>query len=234
MLRIVIIFIFVLLAAACGEEASETETQASLDGLSARLAAAQCDKIFRCCTEEDLDTVFSGVTVETREQCVELVDGNVRVFLVPALEEAAQSGAVTVESSAESGCIEALEMQSCNGFNPSPNIDLFALPECRAFIAPALETSEFCNDDFECKSGFCARRAGEEQGSCTTPPAADEACSNERCAEGLYCLLTESICRPALSIGEACTRNNECLSDNCLERMDGSRTCGEPPMVCME
>lgn len=228
--------LFILLAltaTACAGDENEQPRETSLEGLGAELADAQCEKIFRCCTEDELDTVFSGVTVETVEQCNELVEGNARVFLVPSLEKAANAGSVILDSAQRASCIRALREQACGTFSPSPNLDLFTVETCREFVAPALETSEFCAEDFECESDFCSRAPGSTEGSCTIAPVDQQPCLNERCGPGHYCSLVDSICLPRLAIGETCERNEECESNNCLDQM-GVRTCGEPALACME
>lgn len=233
-MRRILLICATLTVLACAAEDDETSEPVSLDGLGAELAQAQCEKILRCCSADELQNIFSGVTVENEEQCRELVSGYTRVFLVPAIEDAANTDSVRLDLDARDACIESLRTQQCGTFTPSPNFDLFAVEACGDFVSASLEISEFCAEDFECKSGFCARAPGANDGSCKTPPAEDEPCLNERCGAGLYCSQLDAKCLPRFALDESCERNEQCRSNNCLERMDGSRTCGDLPVACTE
>ncbi len=217
-----LMFVFTLVG--CSSEDSEPNSAADLSSFGTEVSKIQCSKIFECCQADDLSEVFSGVEVSTQEECESAVDGYVRVFVVPGVEQAVDGGSATLGSS-ESACLSALQSQSCDAFSPSPNVDIFRIEACRDFIQPNLETSEFCSQDWECKSGFCA---GE--GSCATPPKETEPCASQRCAEGLFCN-AENVCVRKVAEGEDCDRNEACASNNCVEQ-DTMRVCAPPARVC--
>ena len=217
------------LCASCADSDESSSEPQDLQAFGQAVAIAQCDKIFECCQGGELGDVFSGVDVATKEECVSAVQGYVRVFVVPKVEDAQQSGAVTVSGS-QTACVNALKSQSCGAFSPSPNVDVFRAQACRDFIQPALETSGFCSEDWECKSGFCASVAGE--GSCATPPESGQACVGQRCVTGLFCNATD-LCEAKAVEGQPCDRNEACESDNCVDQ-EGQRVCGPPARVCQE
>ena len=209
-----------------------SETQPSppepVSDSAAELARVQCTRLFECCTPDEIQTVFTGAT--DADTCEPVVSNYLSTFVLSGFEDSANRGAVNVDPTKRDACLQALGMRSCESFSPNPNLNLLELEACRAWISPGLEPSEFCQDDFECRTGFCARDAAAADGVCKTAPELGEPCSFGRCGVSGFCDV-DDLCGARVETGQPCTRNDECLSDNCVDGMAG-RVCGERAKAC--
>jgi len=214
-----------LAVAACSED--PPGNQVNLQTAATEIAAVQCERVFECCDAEEVGRLFQSV--DNVETCAPVVENYVTTFVLPALEDALQRGAISVDESKRSACLASFRVTACESFVPSPNLNMFATPDCQPWIQPRLEVSGFCQEDLECISGFCARDAGTMEGTCKQAPAQGELCILGRCASSFYC--ADQSCLPRLSTGDACSKNDECESNNCVDGMNG-RVCGTRPTAC--
>lgn len=222
------ILISVAAVSACGEENNNSEPE--LSGIVEEFSAAQCKRIFECCDTAERLTLFSAEIEETA--CPGQLTSFFSAFATPAWESALSRGSIKVETDAQTGCLDALRARNCAELSPGQAASIMTIPACRDFLAPQLTTSAFCREDFECISGFCARAPGAEEGSCKVVPQAGSACEESSCGNGsgLYC--EAEACTPQRPSGEPCTRNDECVSLNCVSDTNGARVCGQAPVTC--
>lgn len=208
------------------------ETEVVFEGLEDAIADARCDAIMRCCDSDALEAIFAGFDVSSKEDCERTVSEFVRVAVLGGLSAASEDGAVEVASDKRETCLEAMHEQRCSEI--TAGLDFFEHPECREFIAPALETSQFCSEDYACRSGFCAQSDTSDEGSCADPPGIGDACRAGRCAPGAFCDRQVEICTALRSPGQACTRNEECASNACMPDSDSGRVCAVDEALCQE
>lgn len=216
-----------LLLWGCSEDTPPAEP-VDLDTARESLASAQCERVFECCSAEDAQRVFASETITDAAACVPVLDNYLNAFVFPAITDALDRGAVEIDTTAEAACIQTFRDVACESLVPNPNLNMLKRPECVAWVQPRLETSEFCTADFECKTGFCA--LSDSSGSCRPAPTNGEPCSQERCAEDAFCY--DGVCAPKLALNVACSRNDECLSENCIEDSRSGRVCGSRAQAC--
>lgn len=229
-LFVAFIFAFILGASACGEGDDSTDGEDNISQLGVELTEAHCNKIFSCCSESERVAAFQGIPVSTQEECISSVEGIVQINVVPRYEDAVANGTIDYSGAVEN-CITGYSRLACDDFQPDPRLALIEVPECAALFEPQLETTEFCTDDFECKSGFCA--ISGEMGTCAELPGEMEACVAGSCQESLYC--REGMCVPRLDDGAECDVSTQCTSRNCVDVSDngsGDLRCRPLPAAC--
>jgi hypothetical protein len=201
------------------------------DAIVEELAAAQCAKLFECCSTDELGDVFGTIEVEDEAGCREALQSQADAFLLPALERSIESESALVREAEIDACVRALADRSCSGFEPAARVALFDVDGCGQIVEPRLSLSAFCTEDYECETGFCSRPPAESEGACKNPPANGDPCLNDRCDEGLYCT-GDDICAEKLGAGDVCTRNADCESDSCVPGDEGDFVCAEAPDIC--
>ncbi len=226
--------VLMLLIAACGSNEGDGNSSNELATLGEEITEAHCAKIFTCCSESERQAAFGGIPVEDLEQCNSSVQGIVQINVIPSYRTAVDEGTVNYDSSGLDNCIESFNRLACDEFEPDPRFAIADVPGCRALFEATLETTEFCTEDFECKSGFCALEAGDDQGTCAEEPGEDESCIAGRCAFGLYC--ADGTCTPQQPDDSPCDADSQCSSDNCVDvALEGEPTdfrCRPLPAAC--
>ena len=218
----------------CGEptETNNSETpDVDLSGFSADLAKVECERIFACCKQEEFDRIFVGQPIATVADCEEAVTSGVSAFVIPKFENAANLERIVVDQSAFGRCLTDLSVRSCDNFEPGRLEDFSTVGACSTAFAPALETSGFCDDDFECLSGFCSGSPETLEGSCANVPAIGQPCAFGRCGDDGFCDTINDVCQAKIANGEACPQSPACVSGFCTAS-DGSGTCEPPAPIC--
>jgi len=128
------------------------------------------------------------------------------------------AGRVIYNGSNVKRCLDAFAAQSCDRSDRDGRV-LGILVECRDILRGTLDAGEACTIDAECVSQVCSGGdTGTEcvMGTCvgSTAPSYEPAqlgqpCS-PTCAEGLFCDLTNDICRPLLAGGQLCQGSTDC------------------------
>lgn len=236
MSRWLLMTVSVAVATACSNGPTENGDSGSNAGLAPErlvndVAAAQCQKMFECCTTEELGEVFSGLDVDDEASCEEAIQVQSDAFLRPALQHAVEQDRVEILEDGLSSCVNAIADQDCADFRPRASADVLTRRGCTNAVEPQLTLSAFCSEDFECETRFCSRPAAETEGACKNPPKVDEPCINDRCGDGLVCGV-DGFCVEKLGLGALCTRNADCDSDRCSPNDDGELVCVETPEIC--
>lgn len=229
---ILILALLLVVVAACGEGDEGTTDEQNLNDLGDELTEAHCGKIFSCCSEAERFAAFQGIPIDDQEQCTSSVQGIVQVNVIPRYEDALAAGTISYSGEIQS-CLDGFARLACDEFQPDPRLTLIEIPQCAALFEALLETTEFCTDDFECKTGFCAFSGGADEGTCAELPGEMESCIAGRCGEGLFC--TGGVCSPRFDDGATCDVSSQCLSSNCVDvSTEGSEEleCQPLPPAC--
>lgn len=226
-----IIAILASLSLTCSSESEEPVLD--LGSTTQKIAQAQCERLFECCTDEERRIAFSGVDVSSQASCEQTLSSYLSTFVRPGWEQALERNALVVEPGLESSCIEGLKATSCGELSLSQAADIFGIEACEGFLSPNLETSGFCREHFECKSGFCSQTPGSLEGTCKDPANEGDACLDEGCGPSNWALFCEDeLCTPRRPVEAPCTRNDECISANCVASESASGACGAPALTC--
>lgn len=195
------------------------------------LAAAQCAKIFECCSSEQRTDVFGSQEIADETSCRDALRTQAEAFFRPTLQKSLDDERATLDDARVADCAATIEARTCADFEPTPSIDALVNDGCTEVLGAELALSAFCTEDYECRTGFCSRAAAQTEGACKNPPQVGEPCLNDRCGEGLYCT-GDDICAEKLGAGDVCTRNADCDSDSCAPGEDGEFVCAELPDIC--
>ena len=203
----------VVSATACGGSDS-----ISLEDLPARIAAASCERIFRCCDATEQMQQFDNFDPPPTNQaeCEATLTALYQNFIIN--DEALDAGRLGYDSAAAGECVAAADGAACGG--AAGGVDSEA---CDRVFVGQVAIGGACEGDDEC--------AGEascegDPGACEALPALGAPCIGP-CVSGAYCDFATSVCTTLKSNGAACDSEFECQSDYCD---DTTMQCAtEPP-----
>jgi hypothetical protein len=222
--------------AACGSDDDETESDPnSLNTLGDEITAAHCSRVLNCCDAAERASAFGGLPVSNEEECLSSVEGIIQVNVIPRYEAALERGTITYDSSGVQNCVDGLLRVACVAFEPDPRFAIEDIPACRGLFTAQLETTEFCTENFECKTGFCALGESGEEGTCAEQPRNGDPCLANQCAFNLYCDENDT-CAAQLPDDSGCAFDAQCQSLNCVDVAPPERSadlrCQPLPPAC--
>jgi hypothetical protein len=205
MRRIGLAWVFVL-GVSCGGGGSTTVTLAELP---ARLAAAQCGRVFRCCSTAQVQALY-GTDVTSESVCRDEL-ALVAQLLVSGIEQSQAAGRVRYDGAAAGACFQAMASAACTA---TSNV-FTSIPPCDAFIVPLVANGGACAGDEECTSDFCDRPlASGGDGMCAQVPTKGMPCTS-RCVAGATCDTVAGMCVDPKADGSFCFVDEDCVSGNC-------------------
>lgn len=196
---------------------------------------AQCEMIFRCCSEEERTAELDIGPEGDEESCKENPGGLSLTLWLAILSEAVQEERIAINNDLVEVCLGAYLEQRCDEWTEPDAADAMALPGCSDMIEPLREEGEECAQDYECTTRFCFHpmNSDDEFGTCTPRAEIEEACNEIPCRPGLYCETFEVICQPQSRQGEECREDRECRSGNCVKDEENMGVCEASLPVCM-
>lgn len=212
---------------ACGETQEPQDEIEPATGLIESMANAQCDRIFVCCKEDEINVVLGGTEDPDKATCVRNFKKQLSAFFGPGIEAAQTKNRISLDPSKIDACGDAIRTQSCENISEEAT-QIQRFEACRNAVIAEQETAGFCDNDYECISGFCV--TGDEGGSCKTIPSVGDPCESQRCAKGQFCDENE-ICNALLKDGDACSSNASCQSARCSNE---TSTCETLAGLCNE
>ena len=124
-----------------------------LADFGARLAAAQCGRVFRCCSTAQVQALY-GSSVSDESTCVaELTQLGQRA--ATQLGQQQTAGRLRYDGRAAAACFANMGNAACT----AASNDWSGIPNCDAYIVPLVATGGACDGDEECLTGFCDRPA---------------------------------------------------------------------------
>ena len=213
---------------ACGDGGTETQNEfVPSTGLVETMAKAQCDRVFKCCDEDELKIVLGGMDAIDKDECVRNLKKQLSAFFGPGIEAAQTKNRVKIDASKIDSCGDAIRTQSCENISDD-GTQIQRFEACRIAVIAEQESAGFCDNNYECKSQFCVSE--DTGGSCKTIPAVEEPCESLLCGKDQFCDENE-ICRALGKDGDACLNNASCESGQCNIE---SNMCETPPELCNE
>ena len=192
-----------------------------LSQFGARFVAAQCARVFRCCSVAQVQAIY-GSSVTDESTCVAQLRP-LGDLTATQLGEQQSGGRLRYDGAAAAACFQKMGTAACTATSNEPD----NIPECSAYIVPLVETGGACSADLECKTGFCDRPAvSGADGVCAVVPTKGMPCTS-RCAPGSTCDLT-GMCVDPKPDGSTCFVDEDCVSGNCDNPNLTGGTCAAP------
>jgi hypothetical protein len=194
----------------------------SLADFPARVAAAQCARVFRCCSVPQIQALY-GTSVTTQSACAAELTA-VGQVVVSSVTEAQSAGRIRYDGAAAATCFEKLGSAACTATSNDQSV----VPECDAYLVPLVATGATCGSDDDCKTGFCDRPLGSTTGTCAVVPTKGMACTS-RCVTGSTCDTIMGICVDPKADGAFCFVDEDCVSGFCDNPNITGGTCAASP-----
>jgi hypothetical protein len=197
----------------------------------ARLLSGQCEKLFECCSQDQLSAML-GERSESVEECASSQSVIAASVAFDQFDAAIEDGRLIYDDVMAELCIESWAKRPCDEVR---NTDIFSseLPGCREMLSAAVELGGACVEDIDCQSGYCA--AGEDAGTtCRRLPVAGESCPDLRCEQDAYCSTfgSEYLCEARRDLGQECASGRDCKSRECGPDENLDQVCLEPAVLC--
>jgi hypothetical protein len=125
-------------------------------------AAAICERIAACCTDDER---AASLLPPDRPGC-EMALLPVQAAEVRFLERSVAAGRAGYDGAAFAACLERLRAQGCAETRRTVSQDIFSL--C-APIVPRVAVGGACQESFECVGGYCKGATGQRPGTCAGP-----------------------------------------------------------------
>jgi hypothetical protein len=210
----------------------------ALEDLASRLGTVQCDKIFQCCTQAQITSLFAGSTqdgepITTAAQCAPGDAALYDAFDVSVFQESVASARIEYDGFAAKQCLDQIEAESCSDYALGGRSNLGDL--CTDFITPLVPDGGICLESYECVTNNCMGSivSGNGQntlGMCMPLPGLGEACTY-RCQSGQYCDGISSICLALQPDGATCRLFSDCSGGTCVGDSTGEGVCAST-VVC--
>lgn len=213
---------------ACGSGSASV----ALDDAPDAYARAYCDRIFSCCSSDEIANRFATVTppVTDAASCRSYI---ARVFgteFVDDTRTAEASGRARYAGDRMAACLDALQTAACPDL--ARVFALLVMPDaCSPPRIPLTEDGAPCDHDFQCISSLCASSGSDSAGTCAAAPAAGAPCASGKCGAG-YCdrsAGSDGVCVAIGDAGAACSSALACRSLVCNAGVCGApTTCVSP------
>lgn len=179
-----------------------------------RLAQAYCERVFACCTADELalfevmPSLGPPPAVTTEAQCRAHIQAFIEALnVLGVLKPFIDAGEIVYDEARRDACNAALAAMACTEFNK--HTLLIATGGHCLPIRGTIEDGGACVLAQACKSGYCGGA-----GTCGPRPGVGQACAGE-CADGAWC--DAGTCAAKEPNGSACGRDEECVSEFCDE-----------------
>ncbi len=182
---------------------------ASAETFCDEFAELACYNMYRCCTEQQIETELGVDEPRTEAQCRE--DKKRSCHRASAsLRDSLEAGRVTFNADVFNNCLSSMAAPS---------------DACSEYVTEqpweeACEDSPWtgtvavggnCFFDHDCAGAPDNAECGPDQ-KCVALPTGGFPCPTGQCAEGFFCG-TNTVCEPTLAEGAPCTANNQCQED---------------------
>lgn len=222
------------------ETIEDTRENDSVENLAIEVQNTYCQKIFECCSKSERENELGMGDIDTVEECRKADNQLAQVFSFWRQDESVEAGRAVFDDSSAEVCMNSMKDAKCSDFSAEEGVFSENRPGCNQIIQPQLDEGEECQQDFECKTGWCKRKPDGEGGfhddnkKCAVPPQAGDPCPNGKCGPGTYCSTfgTEFTCKSKAENGGECEDDKDCESGVCGTNDAGEEVCTEPQPLC--
>ena len=186
----------------------------SLAQFSVRYAQTSCLQNFKCCAQADL-------VGRSPKQCT---DDNASALdlLASMIGDGQSAGRITYDAAKMGMCLSAVGKMTCDDWKMSFTLSKNQPDACLAAVVPLVPAGYACQQDIECKTGYCDSPDPSTDpstdlpidGTCTPAIASGAACTVDGppCADGLVCNGAAQKCTARKAAGKPCVSDGECLN----------------------
>ncbi|HEV8549048.1 MAG TPA: hypothetical protein VGQ57_08470 [Polyangiaceae bacterium] len=163
-----------------GGDAGTATGGVAIDDAPSTVAVELCDKIYECCSADELMNI-QGIGT-TKSQC-QLAVAVVITLEVNAVKPAIAAGRVAYDGSALSRCLDDYGSRSCDLLR---GIETF---ECEGLIVPQQAVGDDCGVTPECIDGYCAgsSNASNPVGKCAPTRENGADCASNAECQSAFC-----------------------------------------------
>ena len=127
------------------------------------------------------------------------------------LKNAEEMGWLSLNKEQAESCFAVIaQMEPCNPLD----VQLLDIPECANVFKGTKQIRETCNQDEECKNGWCNMRGNVCPGSCVDYKQADQSCNSslDKCIIGYECRSSGCSKSSTGVVNDPCVSNSDCTT----------------------
>ena len=153
------------------------------------------------------------------------------------LKNAEEMGWLSIDMLQAESCFDVIaKMEPCNPLD----VQLLDIPECANVFKGTKLMRDECNQDEECKNGWCNMRGGVCPGSCVDYKQPDQTCNSslDKCITGYECRSSGCSKSSTGDVADPCKSNSDCMTflfcyyvkegdslGSCLKRKGEGQAC---------
>ena len=127
------------------------------------------------------------------------------------LKDAEEMGWISLDMAQAESCFSIIsQMEPCNPLD----VQLLDIPECANVFKGTKQLRDDCNQDEECKNGWCNMRGDVCPGSCVDYKQPDQNCNSsiDRCVIGYECRSSGCSKSSTGAVNDPCVSNSDCTT----------------------
>ena len=127
------------------------------------------------------------------------------------LKDAEEMGWISLDMAQAENCFSIIsQMEPCNPLD----VQLLDIPECASVFKGTKQLRDDCNQDEECKNGWCNTRGDVCPGSCVDYKQPDQNCNSsiDRCVIGYECRSSGCSKSSTGVVNDPCVSNSDCTT----------------------
>jgi hypothetical protein len=224
-MRVAVISIFGLLAAACGEDGVTVSTNE--DNFCDEVAEVACHNLYQCCTEGEIEDYLEVDDPRTELQCR---DDAKRICerRYTGVSDSIKNGRISFDGAKLDACLTAYLAPS--GQCSQVTMETPWLEACKEnpFVGQ-VAIGGTCFLSIDCAGSPDDTYCGTDQ-KCKAKPTGGFPCSttgSNSCAKGFYCG-PNNTCAPRAALGAPCTQVNQCADKLFCDTTATMPVCAEP------
>ncbi|TDP71902.1 hypothetical protein DFR33_108116 [Bradymonas sediminis] len=228
MRRVILCFVcaaaLVGFSSGCGDDEGSKAAPVSLESMPQAYSSAVCERIFSCCSAQEITEELNDAAFSTEEECLNTFGAQLEKSL-QGVQDAVAQGRSSYDSNRAGECISDMRAAACSeglwpGVNPAP-------PSCDLVFVGLVDMGGDCATTEECREGQCVGAERDEttgmaskMGVCSPLGGLDDPCDwKDDCQDGYFCSYrydpvtqeSASSCQVIAEVGE------ECLQFGCVD-----------------
>lgn len=232
---------FALLLASCGGDSKSDSGEMNMANFFENYLNTLCEAASKCTSgfvnDENL-SYCPKIILNSTEPFEGFHKGESAVFKhkYEMLKNAEEMGWISVDMAQAEVCLSTISnIKPCN---PLADVHLLDISECAAVFNGTKTLKQECNQDEECKNGWCNMRGNLCPGTCVDYKPANQSCNTlDKCVPGYECRSSKCAKLTPGDKNEPCINNSDCnislfcyikegdTYGTCLYRQEEGKAC---------